>query len=393
MPSSSPSDRSSLDAFVAMAGIDLWRDRIAEIERQARGGPRSGKAVLQHHGLSYAIERLRRGLGGVGPTERRAGELAREAVTVAGSLEGTSRDRFVELLGKALTGENTLAPLFHLLRTAALQRSRGFTVRFTGLQDRTPFDLLIVRGGTEVEVVCEVVSANDGRFLNRAAWFRLADRIDPDLHTWLADHPGRYLLRVSLPDGLQEGEQLARLHDRIRHLLASTRRADHDPAVVLRLDPLLLAGAQADELGLLSSLKREFGPDAHLSVTAAGGGVFAMAAHSGRENEVARAICRRLSAIAPARLTGTRPGILAMFVEDTDRLEWRGLRDRLELEGNARQFLTRPEAKPVVAVTFASRLEMLGAEDAASDGDLRFRNPAHPAARVAALSPAVASSV
>ena len=67
-----------------------------------------------------------------------------------------------------------------------------------------------------------------------------------------------------------------------------------------------------------------------------------------------------MAAIAPARLTGTRPGILAMFVEDTDRVEWRGLRDRLELEGEARQFLTHPEARRVVAVTCASRLELFG---------------------------------
>ena len=44
-----------------------------------------------------------------------------------------------------------------------------------------------------------------------------------------------------------------------------------------------------------------------------------MAARAGRENEVAIAIRRRLAALAPARLTGERPGILSVFVEDTDR--------------------------------------------------------------------------
>src|SRR5208337_155936 len=97
------------------------------------------------------------------------------------------------------------------------------------------------------------------------------------------------------------------------------RRSDQDEAVVLRLDPLMLAAAQADELGLMSSLRREFGPEAHLSVTAAGKAVFVMAARAGRENEVAAAVRRRLCAIAPARLTGTRPGILALFIEDTAR--------------------------------------------------------------------------
>ena len=135
----------------------------------------------------------------------------------------------------------------------------------------------------------------------------------------------------------------------------------------------------------MSSLRREFGPEAHLSVTTAGNGIFVMAARAGQENEVAIAIRRRLAALAPVRLTGERPGILSVFVEDTDRLEWRGLRDRLELEGEARQFMTHPEARPVVAVSFVSRFEMFGVAepDAAPGGELRFRNPGHPAPRAA----------
>ena len=102
-----------------------------------------------------------------------------------------------------------------------------------------------------------------------------------------------------------------------------------------------------------------------------------------------------MTAIAPTRLTGTRPGILAMFVEDTDKTEWRLLRERMDLEGEARQFLTNPGARSVVAVTCASRLEMFGLPepDAASGGELRFRNPSHPAAKTSALAPAVTSSL
>jgi hypothetical protein len=231
--------------------------------------------------------------------------------------------------------------------------------------------------------------------VHRGAWFRLADRVDPDLQTWLAAHPGRYLLKMTLPQGLREETTLAALHRRIQAMLRTSARHDHDEAIVLRLDPLLLAGAQSDEMGLLSSLRREFGPEAHLSVTTAGAGVFVMAARSGQENEIASAIRKRLGEVAPARLTGTRPGILAMFVEDTDRGEWRGLREHLQLEGETRQFLTDKAARGVVAVTFSSRIELFGMKepDAAPDGELRFRNPGHPAARMAALAPAVLSSV
>jgi hypothetical protein len=49
----------------------------------------------------------------------------------------------------------------------------------------------------------------------------------------------------------------------------------------------------------------------------------------------------------------------------------------------------------VVAVTCTSRLELfaMAGPDAAADGELRFRNPAHPAAKAPGLAPAVLSSV
>lgn len=390
-----------LDAFVSLVGRKTWDRRITWIRDQAGGGRRAGLAIREHHAAELAIARMRSaGARAPSTAEAQLADLASQAVTLHRSLSPQGKARLVALIEAGLAGDGTLIPLLHLLRTAALQTSRGFRVRFSGLEDGAPFDLLLDREHSQAEVACEVVSAEHGRGVHRGAWFRLADLVDPDLQTWLAAHPGRYLLKMTLPQGLQGGlgadpATLAELHRRIRGLLESQRRQDHDEAMVLRLDPLLLSAAQADELGLMSSLRQHFGPEAHLSVTAGGAGVFVMAARAGRENEIAVSIRRHMATAAPTRLTGRHPGILAMFVEDTHRTEWRGLRDRLELEGEARQFLTDPAARPVVAVTFASRIELFGFKgpDAAPEGELRFRNPGHPAARLPALSPAVMSSV
>jgi hypothetical protein len=394
----------SIDGFVALTGAKRWRDRLTEIRDLAAAGPRAGQAIRQRHAIEMTLEKLRRQRNALpSVTETLLGRIAAELPLVADTLSPSGKERLIERIRACLKDQGTLVPVFHLVRTAMLQRSRGFDVTFPGLDEAAPHDLLLRRENSEAEVACDVFTAEEGKGVHRGAWFRLADRVDPDLQTWLAAHPGRYLLKMTLPRGLRGGphetdagaETLAELHGRIRAMLDTQTRQDHDEAIVLRLDPLLLAGAQAEDMGLVSSLRREFGPEAHLSVTTSGGGVFVMAARAGQENEVAIAIRRRLAAIAPQRLTGERPGILAMFIEDTDRLEWRGLRERLELEGEARQFMTNPEARPVVAVTFASRLELfgLGEPDAVAGGELRFRNPGHPAAGAAALAPAVLSSV
>ena len=49
-----------------------------------------------------------------------------------GGLRRTAEGRLRERLRAALAGDGTLVPLFHVLRTAALQASRGFSVAFAG---------------------------------------------------------------------------------------------------------------------------------------------------------------------------------------------------------------------------------------------------------------------
>ncbi len=401
MEPASDIDKGALEQFVGIFGAAEWQERLEALRAAVAAQTRGGKQALQRYSIELVLERMRNSDGArtLMEAERRMAALAADAAVLHDRLAEAGRRRLHAVFGRCLAGEECLIPLFHLLRTAALQRSRGFDVGFAGLEDGAPFDLLIARAGTEAEVACDVVSAEEGRGVHRGAWFRLVDRIDPELQTWLRSHPGRYILKLTFPLGLKrpeaQDEILPALHARISQMLAEHRRTDGDAAAMLRLDPLMLAAAQADELGLMPRLRREFGPEAHLAVTTAGGGIFVMAARAGQQNEVAVAVRRRMAAIVAARLTGTRPGILSMFVEDTDRTEWRLLRERLELEGEARQFLTNPDARRVVAVTVSSRLELFGLSepDAAPDGELRFRNPAHPAAKAPGLAPAVLSSV
>ncbi len=394
MPSMEPhADPAIMNGFLTLCGKRNWSRRLSEIGAGTRSRSLGARALQRRHALELALAKLCDPQAKCGPAERRVLLFARDAVRLAQELPQPSRDRLRELLLAGLTGDANLVPLFHVLRVAALQRSRGFEVRYAGLTEDAPYDLLITREGVSAEVACETVSAEEGRHMHRGDWCALVDRVNPDLQTWLSAHPGRYVLKMTLPEGLREPSQIAELHRRISALLSDRKRQDVDAAAVLKLDPLLLAGAQAS---LPGTLRAQFGPEAHLAVASdpAGGSVFVLAARAGQENDISAAVCRRLALSAGARLSGDRPGILAVFLEDIDREEWRGLRERLELEGAVRRFLTHAEARRVVAVSCTSRVEMFeqSPPDAAPDGELRFRNPAHPQAKLAALLPAIASS-
>lgn len=392
-----PPTGQALSGFLRLCGTRVFEKRLAELGRRTQSGALQGRAAQQRHALEFALARVAdpRTARPAGAAERRIGEFARGVAALATSLPPVPRRRLKDRVEAALEGEATLVPLFHLVRTAARHKARGYEVRFCGLLDEAAHDLTIARDGVEAEIACETISAEEGRPLHKGDWYALVDRINPELQTWLAAHPGRYLLKMTLPEGVTSGAQLAELHQRISDLLQAEKRQDHSAGAVLKLDPLVLAGAQAAP-GLSAQLRAQFGLEAHLAVTTAAEGraVFVMAARTGREDEVSAAVCRRMAIAAPTRLSGRKPGILAMFLDDLDRAEWRALRSTLELEGAARRFLTDPAARPLVAITCASRMELYGlAEpDAAPGGELRFRNPLHPAAKNAALAAAVTSS-
>ncbi len=391
-PQSPPYDSRALEAFTALAGRDIWAARMAEIAARVASSPRAGRLSRQRHALELSIERLRGALGRPPSAgELHTARLASQAVLLSQSLSPGGRARLQHWMRINLQGDGTLVPLFHLLRTAALQDSRGFKVTFPGLERSAPYDLLIARAGSEAEVACEVVSADQGRLVGRQAWMQLADRVNADVRAWLAGRPGRYLLKMSLPRGLQS-DALAAMHGRIRRLLQTDGRRDQDDAGVLQLEPLALPwdpGAHR----LASALRREFGPEAHLAVTADRAGVFVIAARAGRVDEIGKAVHRSLAETMQHRLSGRRPGILAVFIEDIDRADWSSLRDDLSLEGEARRFLAHRAARRVVAVTCTSRFELFGMPEAAIGGELRFRNPTHPAAKTVSLAPAILSSV
>jgi hypothetical protein len=391
-------DPADLARFRALCGDRRWTARLAELGRRTASPSLAGRVAQQRHALELVLARLTtaEALAKASPAERRVLDFAAQAVRLAESLPPGPRKRLRERLEAGLTAEATLVPLFHLLRTASRHRAMGFQVAFTGLAEETPWDLTISRDGAEAEVVCDTISAEEGRQVHRGDWCALVDRVNPELQTWLAAHPGRYLLKMTLPEGMVSDDQVAELHRRISTLLAEEKRQDAGADAVLKLDPLVLAGAQAAMRGLPAQLRAQFGEEAHLAVTSApdGGSVFVMAARAGRENAIAAAATRRMAEAAEQRLSGRQPGILAMFLDDLDRTEWRALRERMELEGVTRRWMTEGSARRVVAVTCASRMELFGAvpPDGVPEGELRFRNPSHPAAKSPALAPAILSS-
>src|SRR3954452_7098822 len=160
--STDASGSTGLAPFIALVGEQRWRSRLAEIRDLAASGRRAGQAVRQRHGVELILEKLRRDPGAMASaTEALLGQYATEIPVIAAELKPRGQDRLIEALHLGLSGENTLIPVFHLIRTALTHRARGFTVAFPGLDDETAYDLLLTRAEISAEVACDVVTAEE----------------------------------------------------------------------------------------------------------------------------------------------------------------------------------------------------------------------------------------
>src|ERR1700723_2088101 len=180
--------------FISWIGTACWDDRVAWIRARVQGGARSGRLAAQRFLAESALEKSRRGHA-LSAAESSLVELTSRIPALHRKISAAGQARLREMVEAALIGEATLLPVLHLLHTARLQEERGFDIAYTGLEEATPFDLLISRDGIQAEIACDSVSAEDGHAVHRSSWTQLMDRIDPDLQTWLAPPPGPHLLK------------------------------------------------------------------------------------------------------------------------------------------------------------------------------------------------------
>ena len=142
-------DPATVDPFIALVGSSDGSERLAEIRDLASVGHALARPSANGMAWSSAWKNAAASRRhAVAWPNTLLGRIAAEIPQIAAELTPRGRDGLIEQLRLGLSGQNTLIPVFHLIRTAMLQRSRGFTVAFSGLEDETPHDLLLERDRT-----------------------------------------------------------------------------------------------------------------------------------------------------------------------------------------------------------------------------------------------------
>ena len=167
----------------------LWTARMAEIGRaggvraaRRAGGPaascaRTGDRAAARHADAPALHR--------GTARRAAGRRCGGAVGSA--LRRTARRGCASGCGRRWPATARWCRCSTCCAPRRCRPRAASQLRSPAWRRRAPYDLLIARGTLEAEIACEVVSAEEGRLVQRGAWSHLADRVDADLRAWLAD--------------------------------------------------------------------------------------------------------------------------------------------------------------------------------------------------------------
>lgn len=348
------------------------------------------RAIRRRYLLELAMEQLFRRLNKRGesrplPEEYRVlASVAGAIAEIAEALPAKPRKELNARIAQGLTGEGSLVSVFHLAATAQRFVSLGFRVSFPDLAGKAPYDLLVEKGGQSAEVACVTVPADVGRAIHSGDWDQLVGQLDPALQSYVERRPGRYILKLSMPEGIAGSRGVTAIRDEVVRLLSDGTRVARSDTVVLKLDPLTLAPERLTEDNLHRRLETQFGHTANLAISIDGESVFVVAARSGKPDDIARGVLTQIADV-PRRFSGERPAMLFTLVDDLSPAEWVDLRDRMELEVAGRELLNRAENAPVHSVGFLSVPDLVTVD---RPGFARHRslwvvNPKHPQARAA----------
>jgi len=275
------------------------------------------------------------------------------ALTLRTLLPGIPGELRKQFTGRLLSSEGVASPLLELSMAGHFWQA-GYAI--TWLQgsgvvgDRTS-EFVASAHDLELEIECKSKTRDAGRRVARPAFYRLADSI-----TELLQERGLYgEVRVELADRMPVGnrwreEVLARLPSREGRGTVAGPGACQISWELFRGGKIVVPESALRDT--ISALRHE--PFAHLSVTGAGGpsgsrGPIVVIARSGKPDRILESIQRELLDAAD-QFSGTRPGVICMYLPEVESLE--AIKDSGVLEGVAHAAFNRRSQRQVAEIRF-----------------------------------------
>ena len=262
--------------------------------------------------------------------DERQNRLASFVAMVAGvqrHLSPGAKNRLAGMLRGALKDDRGLAPLASEMAMAAHLMTKGFDVFFNDLETGGGFDFLAAREGVEIEVECKHVSGDIGRRVHQRHVHQLGKLIYPLLNRKVERQPGGWLLKATVPDRLTGSDEQHQAISKIFERTLETDRNYFEPSVCsLVIQPFSLADSPFSASSPNSISQRAVmdfaderlgGSNKHvICLFQPRRAAAVVVVDSSKPDKVLDGIYRQLKDSSRDQLSGTRPGLMCVHLED-----------------------------------------------------------------------------
>jgi hypothetical protein len=277
------------------------------------------------------------------------------------------------LRGSIFDDDSVAAFLFELQLAIHFFR-RGYNVDFTDLEGKARYDLLVSDGSQELEIECKRQSIDAGRKIKKGDFYLLADVLFSMLH----GVKRRFAVLIK-SDGRMGADQKL-FHDLGGALKACLETDARESAVAnleFKIEELPGDLNIKSDAEAASALRPYYSGSAYYAVFSNPETVIAIKCESADANKVIDAIYEKVKDGA-SQLSGTKPGLLACFVEEIYDQDWDLLRDDGGLKAVAARLLSNPSRSHVNLLAFSSDQTPVKREDNVlnfSATHVRYWNP------------------
>lgn len=242
-------------------------------------------------------------------------------------LPSQAQKRLGGMIRGQLKDDSGLAPVASEMAVATHLMSREFDVEFNDLETGGGFDFLAKREGVEIEVECKHISGDIGRKIHKRRVYELGGLIVPSLDEVLERQPDGWLLTITVPDRLTGAREQ---HEAIAKVVEETLRSgqqssDHSVcSLEVQRFPLADSPFSANSPGAISERAMKDFVEKRLGVSnkhlfclfEPQKGAVVVVVHSSKPDKVLTGIYRQIKDSSRDQLTGSRPGLMCVHLED-----------------------------------------------------------------------------
>lgn len=324
-----------LERFLSITGPEIWNKRFQWLVNEILANRFMEEWLREHHGIALELDAFITGIQRTGefPSQLRNKDEYNLFAFVAGvvsihdHLSPSGKARLKGMLLDGLKTDKGLLPLHHEITTGMHLMGRGYDVECHDLERGGGVDYIARKDGIEIEVECKMFTGDLGRKIHRRRCLNLYKTLFPIVQRVATSATRGIGIRITLPSHLTPNlRQHAGIAETLSQGIVGGNKLTRTEYCEVEVKDFLIAESpftashprelkREDVEALAQKLFGNSNPNLMIYFSPKTKAVVAYV-ESRERDEVLKGMDRQLRESSKGQFTGTRPGILAVQLED-----------------------------------------------------------------------------